>query len=79
MKIAQFVHSTSLSTGGVAKAVIDLENVLTAEGYDNQIFEKKDSHDKAEINFVIAHGLWQWPGVVAQNLWRKRKIRYYNN
>lgn len=76
MKIAQLVHSTSLSTGGVAKAVIDLENELTAEGYDNETFERRDSPDNAEINFVIAHGLWQWPGVVAHNLWRQRKIPY---
>jgi glycosyltransferase involved in cell wall biosynthesis len=75
LKIGQLVHSTNPETGGVAKAVTDISDALTIAGIKNVSYEDRDNLDK-DISFVIAHGLWQWPGFTAYHLLMNQKIPY---
>ena len=72
MNILQLVHSTDFKTGGVARAVADLEIALTELGIKNQTDDNAHNHSKDKFDLIIAHGLWQWPGVKALKLKRSR-------
>ena len=67
MKLYQFVHSTDLQTGGVAKAFHDLSDAFLNLGI-NSLTSEKTNH-KVSDGVIIAHGLWQWPGLVAYQNW----------
>jgi glycosyltransferase involved in cell wall biosynthesis len=74
LKLYQFVHSTDLQTGGVAKASHDLSDAFLDLGINSLTSEKTNS--KVSGGVIIAHGLWQWPGVVAYQNWKQNKISY---
>ena len=76
MNILQLVHSTDLKTGGVARAVADLEIALTELGIKIQTDDNARNHSKDKFDLIIAHGLWQWPGVKAYKLKRSRGTPY---
>jgi glycosyltransferase involved in cell wall biosynthesis len=74
LKLYQFVHSTDLKTGGVAKASHDLCEAFKNLGVNSLNLEKlpNDLYDA----ILIAHGLWQWPGVAAYQNCKQKKIPY---
>ncbi len=74
MNIYQLVHSTSLQTGGVAKSTHDLSEAFFNLGISSQTSEK--TYPEVSGGVIIAHGLWQWPGVSAYNNWKKNQIPY---
>jgi glycosyltransferase involved in cell wall biosynthesis len=75
LKITQFVQSTNPLTGGVAKAVNDLSQAFLKV---NTSAVTLDNADIAigENDVTIAHGLWQWPGIVAYKNWQRKKNYY---
>ena len=76
MKIAQLVHSTDPRTGGVAKAVHDLANEFSKMGISHVTFDHPANEIKEGFDFVVSHGLWQWPGLHSLTLKKKRRIPY---
>ena len=76
MNILQLVYSTDLKTGGVARAVADLEIALTELGIKNQTDDNAHNHSKDKFDLIIVHGLWQWPGVKALKLKRSHGTPY---
>lgn len=75
MKIIQFVHSTNPENGGVAKAVSDLSWAFSnADQAALTIDSSKIALNQSSMTLV--HGLWQWPGVVAHQNWKRNKIPY---
>ena len=76
LKIAQLAHSIDLSTGGVAKAVIDLGKAFTEEGVNNISIVQNNELDVIDLDLLIAHGLWQWPGSFAYKLMKEKGIPY---
>ena len=76
MKIAQLVHSTDPRTGGVAKAVDDLANAFSKIGIYHRTFDHPATEIKDGFDFIVSHGLWQWPGRHALTLKKKRNIPY---
>ena len=74
MKLYQFVHSTDLQTGGVAKAFHDLSNAFLDLGLNSLTLEKTNVRVFGGV--IIAHGLWQWPGVIAYQNWKQNKVPY---
>ena len=74
MKINQLVHSTDLKSGGVAKAAFDLTEAFSSLGISLTTIEIPSSN--CYDCTTIAHGLWQWPGLVAYQNWRAKKIPY---
>ena len=71
----QFIHSLDLHTGGVCEAVIRLNEELTRIGFEAKAIDCPKEAAESN-NFSIAHGLWQWPGVVAYQNWKRRKIPF---
>ena len=74
LKIAQLAHSIDLSTGGVAKAIIDLGKAFTEEGVNNISIVQNNELDVIDVDLLIAHGLWQWPGSFAYKLMKEKVI-----
>ena len=73
-----FVHSINLNEGGVASAVIALNKSIRHNGVDSTIQVKPDIHnlDSKRISGIVAHGLWQWPGVEALRIHKKSNLPY---
>ena len=75
LKITQLVDSIDRKNGGVASAVFDICTSLRYFGHEvkncTEVRKKISSN-----NFLIAHGLWQWPSVVAYQNWKRRKIPF---
>lgn len=73
--IVHFVHSVDPRTGGVAEAVLRLD-----EEFKNQnILSSISSHSEEvykNADMIFVHGLWQWPGVKAWNCFRKYQTPY---
>ena len=76
MKIAQLVHSIDLSTGGVAKAVLDLGKAFKEAGIESEAIVDTRKMVNYDMSLVIAHGLWQWPGFFAYKLKKEKGIPY---
>lgn len=74
MNFLHLTHSIDLHNGGVAKAVIDLSSMLQQLGASSTI--SKNPNEAFFGNTIIAHGLWQWPGVVAHQNWQKTQTPY---
>ncbi|MEC8243867.1 MAG: glycosyltransferase [Verrucomicrobiota bacterium] len=71
----QFIHSLDLHTGGVCEAVIRLNVELRRNGFEAKAIDcSKEAANRD--NFSIAHGLWQWPSVIAHQNWKRRKTPY---
>jgi len=75
LNIIQLAHSLNQRNGGVASATSDISssllklsiNVHNATSYRINILSD---------SFVVAHGLWQWPGEVAYKNWKRNKSPY---
>ena len=68
MQILHLIHSLDPATGGVLSAVELLNQALLKKGIDTRISDDPDVDSKNKDEWVIAHGLWQWPGRVARSL-----------
>ena len=75
MRVTQFLHSSDPQTGGVCEAVNRLHSCLNDKNY---LSEQVDEQKIALLSTTssIAHGLWQWPGVIAYKNWRTKNIPY---
>ena len=71
----QFIHSLDLHTGGVCEAVIRLNEELRRIGFEAKAIDCPKEAAESN-NFSIAHGLWQWPSVVAYQNWKRKKIPF---
>jgi len=74
--VTNFVHSTyslDLQTGGVIEAVHRLNDELLKALKTSRI-SKKPTFSKDE--YVIAHGLWQWPSYQAWKNFKKTGVPY---
>ncbi len=78
MSLVHLVHSTEEQNGGVASAVLSLNKNLLENGVDSSIQVKSDLHNlDSKKNFgIVAHGLWQWPGVEALRIHKKSNLPY---
>jgi len=62
--ILHYIHSSDPRTGGVLEAARNLDGELNRQGVPSMLcFDPKELHQG--VTMVIAHGLWQWPSVVA--------------
>ena len=68
MQILHLIHSLDPATGGVLSAVEWLNQALLNKGIDTRISDDPDVVSMNKDEWVIAHGLWQWPGRVARSL-----------
>ena len=69
-KIVHFIQSVDPKTGGVAEAVLRLNEELKNQNISSSISSHRNEAYKC-ADMVIAHGLWQWPGVRAWKCLRK--------
>jgi glycosyltransferase involved in cell wall biosynthesis len=67
LQILHLIHSLDPATGGVLSAVELLNHALLTKGIDSRISDDPDVVSKNKDEWVIAHGLWQWPGRVARS------------
>jgi glycosyltransferase involved in cell wall biosynthesis len=74
-KIVHFIQSVDPKTGGVAEAVLRLNEELKNQNISSSISSHRNEAYKC-ADMVIAHGLWQWPGVKAWKCFRKYKTPY---
>ena len=67
-EVLHLIQSLDPQTGGVCSAVKLLHDAMIRAGIHSRI----SSHPKVQVNhreeWIIAHGLWQWPGRVARSL-----------
>lgn len=75
MKVRHFLHSKDTRTGGVCEAVLRLNEEQVRGGHDSETIDSVREARQCE-SITMAHGLWQWPGVVAYNNWKRNKIPY---
>ena len=68
LQILHLIHSLDPATGGVLSAVEWLNQALLNKGIDTRISDDPDVVSMNKDEWVIAHGLWQWPGRVARSL-----------
>ena len=63
LEILHLIHSLDPATGGVFSAVELLNQALLDAGIDSQISDDpQEAIPKNKDEWIIAHGLWQWPG-----------------
>jgi len=74
-KVVHLTHSTDLRTGGVIEAVLRLDESLRDLGAQSEICAEASEAKKNSVP-SIAHGLWQWPGVVAWKNFRSQGMPY---
>lgn len=68
MEVLHLIHSLNPCTGGVLSAVQLLNEALQRIGVDSRISDDPTVKVKNTREWVIAHGLWQWPGQRAREL-----------
>jgi len=66
--VVHLVHSLDPQTGGVCSAVELLHDAMVQAGIQSRISDDPKVVVKSSKEWVIAHGLWQWPGRVARCL-----------
>ena len=67
LQILHLIHSLDPSTGGVLSAVELLNQALLDVGVDSRVSDDPVAKTKKnQDEWIIAHGLWQWPGRRAQ-------------
>ena len=73
-----FVHSVNLDEGGVSSSVLALDKAIRKNGMSSRIcIDPKIEQIKGNENTgIIAHGLWQWPGLEAMRIHQKTKLPY---
>ena len=75
IKVVHLIQSLNPETGGVSEAVLRLNEELKNQNISSSISSHRECGYKG-ADVVIAHGLWQWPGVKAWNCSKKYKIPY---
>ena len=68
MEILHLIHSLDPGTGGVCSAVELLNQALNDAGTDSRISDDPQAEPKNNREWIIAHGLWQWPGRRAKEM-----------
>ena len=68
MEVLHLIHSLDRQTGGVCSAVELLHDAMVQAGIQSRISDDPKLAVKSSKEWVIAHGLWQWPGRVARSL-----------
>ena len=68
MEILHLIHSMDPATGGVFSAVELLNQALLDAGIDSRISDDPQAILKNKDEWIIAHGLWQWPSRRAREL-----------
>ena len=73
-----FVHSVNLDEGGVSSSVLALDKAIRKNGMSSRICidPKIEQIKRNENTAIIAHGLWQWPGLEALRIHQKTKVPY---
>jgi len=74
-KIFHFVHSVNTNNGGVAEAVIRLNEEFNNHNITSDITDKP-SFIKDKNTHIIAHGLWQWPSYQAYRNYKQNGLSY---
>ena len=75
LSILNLIHSLDPKTGGVLECVQNLQRELIDKGFHTEVSANINYNFRSD-SFHIAHGMWQWPGVVAYNNWQKKDIPY---
>ena len=73
--VLHLIHSRRPETGGVCSAVELLNEELVKQGVQSRISDDPNALVKSTDEWLIAHGLWQWPGRRAQGS-RNRYLVY---
>ena len=73
-----FVHSVNPDEGGVSSSVLALDKTIRKNGMSSTIcIDPMNEQIKGNENTgIIAHGLWQWPGLEAMRIHQKTKLPY---
>ena len=61
------IHSLDPHTGGVCSAVELLNDAMVRAGIQSRISDDPKVEVSNRREWIIAHGLWQWPGRVARS------------
>ena len=62
------IHSLDPQTGGVCSAVELVNRALNDAGIHSRISDDPQAKPKNNREWIIAHGLWQWPGRRAKEM-----------
>ena len=68
LEVLHLIHSLDPQTGGVCSAVELVNRALNDAGIDSRISDDPQAKPKNNREWIIAHGLWQWPGRRARKL-----------
>ena len=68
MEVLHLIHSLDPQTGGVCSAVELLHQAMVQTGIQSRISDDSQVKVKNSKEWIIAHGLWQWPSKVARSL-----------
>jgi glycosyltransferase involved in cell wall biosynthesis len=66
--VLHLVHSLDPQTGGVYSAVELLNQAFLRAGIHSRVSDNPQVHANNKQEWIIAHGLWQWPSRVASSL-----------
>jgi glycosyltransferase involved in cell wall biosynthesis len=67
-EVLHLIHSLDPKTGGVCSAVELLNEAMVRAGIQSRISDNPRVEVSNRREWIIAHGLWQWPGRVARSL-----------
>jgi glycosyltransferase involved in cell wall biosynthesis len=67
-EVLHLIQSLDPQTGGVCSAVKLLHDAMLRAGIQSRISDHPMVQVKHREEWIIAHGLWQWPGRVAKSL-----------
>ena len=76
MRVEHLIHSLDPRTGGVFSAVQKLSDALSELGVESVLNANPKEISRSPRTRLVAHGLWQWPGVQANQLYHSHKIPY---
>ena len=68
LEVLHLIHSLDPQTGGVCSAVELVNRALNDAGIDSRISDDPQAKPKNNREWIIAHGLWQWPGRRAKEM-----------
>ncbi|MEL0098792.1 MAG: glycosyltransferase [Opitutae bacterium] len=68
LEVLHLIHSLDPATGGVLSAVGLLNQAFLDSGIDSRISDDPKIIPRNKNEWIIAHGLWQWPGRRARKL-----------
>jgi len=68
LEVLHLIHTLDPKTGGVCSAVELLSESMARAGIESRISDDPRVDVGSQQEWIIAHGLWQWPGRVARSL-----------